>query len=125
MIRRTDISMLVSGGVMMAFLAGCDGAVSGPQGSPSPGATTTISGLEIAQRECAACHAIGRDGDSPHVDALEFRKFSRFYPVDHLAEALAEGIYVGHPDMPVFRFEPDEVEALIDYIESIQDPLPT
>lgn len=42
-----------------------------------------------------------------------------------LEEALAEGIYVGHPDMPVFRFEPDEVEALIDYIQSIQDPIET
>lgn len=83
------------------------------------------SGLKIAQAHCAACHSIGKTGSSPHSEALEFRKFSQHYPVRELEEALAQGIYVGHPDMPVFRFEPDEVEALIDYIQSIQDPIET
>jgi mono/diheme cytochrome c family protein len=84
-----------------------------------------LSGLKIAQAHCAACHSIRTTGSSPHSEALEFRKFSQYYPVRELEEALAEGIYVGHPDMPVFRFEPDEVEALIDYIQSIQDPIET
>ena len=90
---------------------------------PEPERANARSGLEIAQTECASCHAIGSTGASSHPEALEFRRFSRFYPITDLAEALAEGIYVGHPDMPVFRFEPDEVDALIDYIKSIQEPI--
>ena len=126
MIKLSNLSKLILViGVLATLPVGCGQTTSGPQGSPNPDATTSVSGLAIAQRECATCHAIGREGDSTHPHALEFRKFSRNYPVDHLAEALAQGIYVGHPDMPVFQFEPDEVEALISYIESIQDPLPT
>jgi hypothetical protein len=41
------------------------------------------------------------------------------YPVDHLAEALAEGIVVGHPMMPQFTFDPPEIDALLTYIESL------
>jgi hypothetical protein len=38
-----------------------------------------------------------------------------------LAEALAEGIFVGHPDMPEFVFEADEVGAILAYLKSIQE----
>jgi cytochrome c len=34
---------------------------------------------------------------------------------------LAEGISVGHPDMPEFVFEADEVGAILAYLRSIQD----
>lgn len=82
-------------------------------------------GEAIAEMLCAVCHAIGAEGDSPHPDAKPFRKFSENYPVSALEEALAEGIVVGHPDMPVWQFQPHEVEALVDYIESVQDPQDT
>ena len=42
-------------------------------------------------------------------------------PVEDLAESLAEGIVSGHPEMPIFVFEPQDVAAIIDYLESIQD----
>jgi cytochrome c len=38
-----------------------------------------------------------------------------------LAEALAEGLSSGHPDMPEFRFEIDDVDAILAYLESIQE----
>lgn len=82
-------------------------------------------GEAIAETLCAVCHAVGAEGDSPHVDAKPFREFSENYPVSALEEALVEGIVVGHPDMPVWQFEPREVEALVDYIESVQDPKDT
>jgi hypothetical protein len=53
---------------------------------------------------------------------LPFRKISLRYPVRNLEEALGEGIFVGHPDMPPFQLEPDDIDELLDYIESIQDP---
>jgi mono/diheme cytochrome c family protein len=40
--------------------------------------------------------------------------------VDHLGEALAEGITVGHADMPEFVLEPDEIDAFIAYLESLE-----
>ena len=57
--------------------------------------------------------AIGRSGASPHSDAPPFRLLSRKYEIEGLAEALAEGIFVGHPDMPEFVFEAEEVGAIL------------
>ena len=76
-------------------------------------------GQQIAMRECARCHSVTREGASPHKDAPPFRDLSQKYPVEHLAEALAEGIVVGHKDMPEFLFEPDDVEALLAYIAGL------
>jgi hypothetical protein len=42
------------------------------------------------------------------------------YPIESLEEALAEGIMTGHPDMPEFSFDADDVGAIIDYLKSIQ-----
>ena len=56
---------------------------------------------------------------------MPFREFSWRYPIETLAEPLAEGIIVGHPDMPEFQFEPKDIDALLAYIESVQAPRPT
>ena len=77
-------------------------------------------GRAIAERECARCHAIGRRGQSPHAKAPLFRELPKRYPVEHLAEALAEGIVVGHSDMPEFVFEPDDIEGLLAYMASLE-----
>ena len=49
-----------------------------------------------------------------------FRTLSSKYPVEDLAELLAEGIVSGHPDMPIFVFSPQDIEAIILYLKSIQ-----
>ena len=86
------------------------------------GAGTDVPrGHEIAQANCSSCHAIGRTGDSPYPEAPPFRALSRNYRVDSLEEALAEGISVGHPAMPEFQFEPNDVHALVAYLQSIQE----
>jgi mono/diheme cytochrome c family protein len=79
-------------------------------------------GRAIAENICSTCHAIGLEGSSPHREAIPFRDLSKNYPIEDLAEPLAEGIMVGHPDMPVFAFDPDHIDSLIAYIESIQTP---
>jgi len=81
----------------------------------------TAKGEGLVRKDCSICHAIGKEGDSPHPDAPPFRTLSSKYPVTDLAESLAEGIVSGHPDMPVFVFEPTDVEAIIEYLQSIQD----
>ena len=69
---------------------------------------------------CARCHAVGRTGASPHPAAPPFRTLSRKYKIEGLAEALAEGLSTGHPDMPEFVFAAEDVGAIIDYLQSIQ-----
>ncbi len=81
----------------------------------------TDKGEMLVEKNCSRCHAIGREGASPHPEAPPFRTLSSRYPIDDLAESLAEGIVSGHPDMPIFVFGPTDVEAIITYLKSIQD----
>ncbi len=77
-------------------------------------------GEVLVKENCSRCHAIGKEGDSPHPPAPPFRTLSKKYPIEDLAESLAEGIVSGHPDMPIFVFGPHDVDAIIDYLQSIQ-----
>lgn len=52
-------------------------------------------------------------------DAPPFRLLPQRYPVEHLAEALAEGIVTGHAAMPQFVFDPPEIDALLAFIDSL------
>ncbi len=79
-------------------------------------------GRAIVKEKCARCHAIGMDDKSPHASAPPFRDVVTRYPSENLAEALAEGIVSGHPDMPVFVFEPEEIEGFIAYLDSLGPP---
>ena len=79
-------------------------------------------GEALLTKSCASCHAVGRTGDSPRKDAPAFRTLGTRYPVDSLEEALGEGIMSGHPDMPEFSFDADQVGAIIAYLQSIQKP---
>ena len=77
-------------------------------------------GEQLLTRDCARCHAVGRAGASPLAGAPAFRDLGKRYPIESLEEALGEGIMSGHPDMPEFNFDADEVGAIIDYLNSIQ-----
>ncbi|HZP70843.1 MAG TPA: cytochrome c [Pseudolabrys sp.] len=77
-------------------------------------------GEELVTRNCAACHSVGRTGDSPHKSAPPFRVLGQRYPIEALEEALGEGIMTGHPDMPELRFDAGDVGAIIAYLKSIQ-----
>jgi mono/diheme cytochrome c family protein len=77
-------------------------------------------GQALIEENCAGCHAVGKEGASPLPAAPAFRTLGQRYPVANLEEALAEGIMTGHPDMPQFVFEPKEIGAIIDYLQSLQ-----
>ncbi|MGD9783376.1 MAG: cytochrome c [Hyphomicrobiaceae bacterium] len=79
-------------------------------------------GRVLAEENCKRCHAITMDDTSTHPQAPPFRDVVQRYPSENLAEALAEGIVSGHPDMPVFTFEPDEIEGFIAYLDSLGPP---
>ena len=94
------------------------GAVAGA-GEPLDGAIA--EGRTLAEQLCARCHAIGLEGESPFEPAPPFRTFAEKWPVDSLAEAFAEGIVVGHPAMPEFQLEVGQIDALLVYLESLED----
>ncbi|WP_198371756.1 c-type cytochrome [Roseomonas rosulenta] len=77
-------------------------------------------GERLAQARCASCHAVGPTGASPRPPAPPFRDLHRRYPVDQLAESLAEGILTGHPAMPQTSFDQAEIEAFLAYLRSLE-----
>jgi cytochrome c len=78
-------------------------------------------GEALLARNCGACHSVDR-GDSRDKDVVPFRILGKRYPVESLEEALGEGFMSGHPDMPEFEFDADDVGAIIAYLQSIQQP---
>jgi mono/diheme cytochrome c family protein len=80
-------------------------------------------GRDIAEAQCAACHAVGVIGESPNPQAPSFRTIFQRYRADVLEQELIEGIRVSHP-MPEFRFNPQGTDALIAYLQSIQQAPP-
>ena len=81
-------------------------------------------GEQLVQQKCGPCHATAKTGDSPHKEAPAFRTLGQRYPIESLEESLGEGIMSGHPDMPEFSFDADEVGDIIAYLKSIQQQPP-
>ena len=106
---------------LLAPLAACVLVVIGAAAAAAAEKDMTAKGEALVKENCARCHAIGKEGASPHPEAPPFRTLSSKYPVEDLAESLAEGIVSGHPDMPIFAFTPTDVAAIIDYLNSIQE----
>jgi cytochrome c len=70
----------------------------------------------LARSHCARCHAIG-PVRAPFRSAPPFRTLHRSCPVEGPEESLAEGSVTGHPAMPEFRFEPDQIADLIAHLK--------
>lgn len=98
--------------LLLSICAAFAGAASGQEAASD-------RGRELLQRHCAACHGIGASDQSRHPSAPPFRRLVKRYPAAMLAEALAEGLFTGHPDMPEFSFGPEEVGAVIAYLERL------
>ena len=77
-------------------------------------------GRALAQRMCSQCHTFGKSGESPHAGAPAFRALDGRVDLDSFIERLCEGLMVGHPDMPTFRFTREDARAFLLYLRSIQ-----
>jgi mono/diheme cytochrome c family protein len=86
----------------------------------TPAVADQEQGRRLALLYCARCHAIDRVSPSPLKIAPPFRTLHERYPVETLQEALAEGIVTGHPTMPEFSFEPDQVNDFILFLKSLE-----
>lgn len=87
----------------------------------SPAGDLIADGRVIAEEQCSRCHATGPDGLSPNPAAPVFRTILSRYSEDALVNDLAEGIRIGHPDMPKIALRPEGVDALISYLRSVQE----
>lgn len=102
----TGLAILLAGALLShAAMAGADRLVR--------------EGHALAVKRCSACHATGKTGPSPLAAAPPFRSLAYRYPVETLDEALAEGITVGHPDMPSDPWDPADIKRFIAYLNSI------
>ncbi len=84
-------------------------------------ATRIERGYALAEAMCSSCHAVGAQGESPAPEAPAFRRLSRDFRVSTLEGALRIGISTGHPAMPVMHLPPDDVRALMAYLNSVQE----
>jgi mono/diheme cytochrome c family protein len=77
-------------------------------------------GKTFALTNCAKCHSVDRVTNSPLKIAPPFRILHKRYPIETLAEALAEGITTGHPTMPQFQLDPDQINDLLAYLKTLE-----
>jgi mono/diheme cytochrome c family protein len=77
-------------------------------------------GKTFAINNCSRCHSVDRATASPLRIAPPFRTLHLRYPIENLGEALAEGISTGHPTMPEFVLDPDQIHDLLSYLKSLE-----
>jgi mono/diheme cytochrome c family protein len=77
-------------------------------------------GKIFALNNCAKCHSIDKVSPSPLKIAPPFRTLHERYPIETLEEALAEGISTGHPTMPAFQLDPDQIGDLLAYLKTLE-----
>ncbi len=77
-------------------------------------------GKAYVTSHCGRCHAIDRVSSSPLKIAPPFRTLHLRYPVETLGEALAEGIYTGHAEMPAFELTPAQIHDLLSYLKTLE-----
>jgi mono/diheme cytochrome c family protein len=83
-------------------------------------ASNAEQGKRLALTYCAKCHAIDKVSPSPLKIAPPFRTLHERYPVGMLEESLAEGIVTGHPTMPEFRFDGDQIGDFIAFLKTLE-----
>jgi mono/diheme cytochrome c family protein len=76
-------------------------------------------GRHVAERDCAACHAVGPQGRSPNGGAPPFRELSLRYNPISLEAALHRLARQGHFEMPRGRVSDADAEDLAAYIGSL------
>ena len=87
----------------------------------SPATASSVEqGRRLALLYCAKCHSTDKVSPSPFKIAPPFRTLHERYPIEMLQEALAEGIVTGHPAMPEFRFDADQVGDFMVFLKTLE-----
>lgn len=99
-----------------------------PEGNPPPPSELSrdvpaiTRGKALAEANCTRCHATAPGQKSAHASAPSFATLFTSYPPDYIAEAFAEGVFVGHGDMPAFEFSPEQINDLVAYLKTLGPP---
>lgn len=88
--------------------------------STQRGVQNVQRGIVIARTYCMRCHSIDKVSPSPLTVAPPFRDLHKKYPMERLEESLAEGVVTGHPSMPEFRFDADQIGDFIAFLNSLK-----
>ena len=126
---------------ILMLLPGPLGACTAPAGGPSSRAIESESeetgwagapltsdpaqaadGRRIAEKECAACHAIDARSKSRNPAAPPLREVLAVNDADRLAYRFIDALRVGHDEMPLFDFDVRAADALVAYLVSIAEP---
>jgi mono/diheme cytochrome c family protein len=73
-------------------------------------------GKALLSEQCSKCHQVEASGASPLAIAPPFHELMKRYAPEDLEEALGEGLSSGHPAMPEFTFEPEEIAAIVTFL---------
>lgn len=116
--------------ISSVWLAGCAPGLSGASSESSLGGDRVFveaatpeqidAGRQIVELQCVSCHAVRSSDVSRNLSAPPLRTLAERYPVTGLPEAFAQGVLVGHPNMPDFRFNAAQIAEILAYIQSIQ-----
>jgi mono/diheme cytochrome c family protein len=88
--------------------------------TPCSAESNVMAGKAFAQANCSHCHSIDKVTQSTLAIAPPFRTLHERYPVEHLQEALAEGIMTGHPSMPEFTLDPGQIGDFISFLKTLE-----
>jgi len=89
--------------------------------SPPPGPSAE-RGRALAQKVCAACHALEPGQASPRPPAPPFPTFAGRFTELTLHRRLTEIAETGHTEMPALAVHSDEVDDLVSYLNSQAKP---
>ena len=101
--------------MVMGALALCASEPAFAQQSPAE-----QRGLTFVRANCVQCHSIDKVSESSLPIAPPFRTLHLKYPIENLRRPLSEGIIAGHPTMPQFRLDADQVTDVIAYLKTLQ-----
>lgn len=122
-----QVHVKLAGGLLLLVLPGlaaCQRSGSEPPPpveAPIEDIDLAETGREIAESQCAPCHAIERTGDSPNPDAPPLRTVLADFDIEALATDFREHIQLGNEAMPEFDFDPIATDALMAYLLTIED----
>jgi mono/diheme cytochrome c family protein len=76
-------------------------------------------GKRLAEINCARCHNIEVEGESPLTDAVPFREIALNYDLIELIDGFMEGLAVRHPLMPDWEVTEPQAEQLASFVMSL------
>jgi cytochrome c len=111
--------------IVVALLAASALAINSPPASAknifARRDTAAERGYRVAARDCAGCHALEKQGESPRLGAPPFRDIRRRYNEISLQREFEAIREVGHYEMPPTPISLSDGRDITAYIESLAE----